>query len=166
MGRGPARASGGNGCLFCPEDLHKFPNRLAISSTAWVRDILWERQATMGSQKVVQPTTKAAAVAATPFPSHRAFFGTAHRGQGHAGCARRRRIFCDFEKILWSEPLTAGTVLEDGAEGKGGQGACAGGLSLRCRIEVPDLDPIDGRLNGSPPVAAFVTTVAEIGAQV
>src|SRR6516225_3600002 len=58
-----------------------------------------------------------------PFPSHRAFFGTARSGQGRAGCARRRRIFCGVEKIVRSEPLRARTVLEHGAEGKGGQAA-------------------------------------------
>ena len=57
-----------------------------------------------------------------PFPSHRAVFGTDRSGQGRAVSARRRRIFCGFEKILRSGPLTARTVLEHGAEGKGGPG--------------------------------------------
>ena len=57
-----------------------------------------------------------------PFPSHRAVFGTDRSGQGRAVSARRRRIFCGFEKILRSAPLTARTVLEHGAEGKGGPG--------------------------------------------
>jgi hypothetical protein len=58
-----------------------------------------------------------------PFPSHRAVFGTDRSGQGRAVSARRRRIFCGLEKILRSGPLTARTVLEHGAEGKGGQAA-------------------------------------------
>ena len=56
-----------------------------------------------------------------PFPSHRVVFGTARSGPGRAECARRRRIFCGFEKILRSGPWTARTVLQRGAEGKGGQ---------------------------------------------
>src|SRR5258706_6522236 len=44
----------------------------------------------------------------SPFPSLSGLFRTARSGQGRAGFARR------------SEPLTARTVLEDGAEGKGG----------------------------------------------
>ena len=43
--------------------------------------------------------------------------------QGRAVFARRRRIFCGFEKILRSGPWTARTVLKRGAEGKGGQAA-------------------------------------------
>ena len=58
-----------------------------------------------------------------PFPSHRRFFGTARSGPGRAVYARRRRIFCRFEKILRSGPWTARTVLKYGAEGKGGQAA-------------------------------------------
>ena len=48
-----------------------------------------------------------------PFPSRWNVFGTARSGQGRAGCG--------FAKILWSGPLRARTVLEHGAEGKGGQ---------------------------------------------
>jgi len=45
-----------------------------------------------------------------PFPPVSELFGTARSSQGRAGCARR------------SEPLTARTVAECGAGGKGGRG--------------------------------------------
>ena len=45
------------------------------------------------------------------FPLSQSIFGTARSGQGRAVCARR------------SEPLTARTVLEHGAEGKAGRGS-------------------------------------------
>ena len=54
-----------------------------------------------------------------PFPCHWELFGTARSGPGRAGCARRRKIFSGFEKIFWSAPWTARTVLEHGTEGKG-----------------------------------------------
>lgn len=61
-----------------------------------------------------------------PFPCLSELFGTARSGQGRALFARRRRIFSGFEKILRSEPLTARTVPEPGAEGKGGRGVSGG----------------------------------------
>ena len=69
-----------------------------------------------------------------PFPSRWEVFGTARSGQGRAVFARRRRIFCGFEKILWSGPLRARTVLEHGGEGKGGQAveATAGAGIVHC----------------------------------
>jgi hypothetical protein len=57
-----------------------------------------------------------------PFSSLWKIFGTARSGPGRAVLARRRKIFTAFEKILWSAPWTARTVLKDGREGKGGVG--------------------------------------------
>jgi hypothetical protein len=61
-----------------------------------------------------------------PFPSLSAISGTARSRQGRAVYARRRKIFCAFEKIFRSAPLPARTVLEDREEGKGGSGGLPG----------------------------------------
>src|SRR6202040_2192208 len=64
-----------------------------------------------------RPESRKRALQFARFPLSEEIFGTARSGQGRAGFALR------------SEPLTARTVLEHGAEGKAGRGS-QGGVPL------------------------------------